>query len=187
MIGERRQDLVGAHGRHERVVGEADAHDDGVAGERPRLLRLGVAVGARSRFLGRVLLADEDLQAADERLRVEVLDAVCVDRVDRGLERVEALEHDVDDRPVERGLPLAQKLEDVLHLVRERRDGGVAHRRGHPLERVRAAEDLVDRVAVGGVFLDADDGEVERLEVLARLREEHGEVLGRVHVHATFR
>ena len=73
---------------------------------------------------------------------------------------------------------LAQQLEDVLHLVRERRHAGEAHRRAHALQRVRDAEDLVDRLLVVGGLLDADDGEVELLQVLAALGQEHREVLG---------
>jgi hypothetical protein len=48
-------------------------------------------------------------------------------------------------------------------------------------------EDLVDRLLVVGALLDADDGEVELLEVLAPLREEHGEILGRFHYDWLFR
>jgi hypothetical protein len=50
---------------------------------------------------------------------------------------------------------------------------------------VRDAEDLVDRLPVLGVLLDADHGKVQLLEVLARLREEHVEVL--IEVHQLFR
>ena len=52
-----------------------------------------------------------------------------------------------------------------------------------PFMRVRDAEDLVDRLRVVGRLLDPDDGEVELLQVLAPLGEEHGEVL----VHQLFR
>jgi hypothetical protein len=43
------------------------------------------------------------------------------------------------------------------------------------------AEDLVDRLLVVGRLLDADDGEIELLEVLAALGQEHGEILGGLH------
>ena len=96
-------------------------------------------------------------------------------------QRVEALEQHVDRVALEAALALAQQLEDVLHAVRERGHAVEAHRRAHALQRVRDAEDLVDRLAVVGRLLDADDGEVELLEVLARLGEEHRQVLGDVH------
>jgi hypothetical protein len=46
---------------------------------------------------------------------------------------------------------------------------------------VRDAKDLVDGLAVVGRLLDAHDGEVELLEVLARLGHEHRQVLGGIH------
>ena len=95
--------------------------------------------------------------------------------------RVEAEEQHVDGLALQPALAPAQQLEDVLHLVRERRHAGEAHRRAHALPRVRDAEDLVDRLRIVGLLLDADDREVELLEVLAALGEEHGEVLGDVH------
>ena len=65
--------------------------------------------------------------------------------------------------------------------MRERRHAGEAHRRAHALHRVRDAEDLVDRLLVVRGLLDADDREVELLQVLAALGQEHGEVLGDLH------
>ena len=109
------------------------------------------------------------------------LGAVGVDRVDGGLQRVEALEQHVDRLAAEAVGALAQQLEDVLHLVRQRGHAGEAHRRAHALHRVRDPEDLVDRLLVVGLLLDPHDGEVELLEVLATLREEHREVLGGLH------
>jgi hypothetical protein len=50
---------------------------------------------------------------------------------------------------------------------------------------VRDAEDLVDRSRVVGLLLDAHDGEVELLQVLAALGEEHREVLAGVHRSAS--
>jgi hypothetical protein len=46
---------------------------------------------------------------------------------------------------------------------------------------VRDPEDRVDRGLVVRLLLDLDDGEVELLEVLTALREEHRQVLGGVH------
>ena len=120
-------------------------------------------------------------------LRLDLLLAALVDRVDRGREGVEALEQDVDRLAGKAALALAQELEDVLHLVREGRHAGEAHRRAHALQRVRDPEDLVDRLLVVGPLLDADDGEVQLLEVLAPLGQEHREVLGDVHYDSFFR
>ena len=103
-----------------------------------------------------------------------------VDRVDGGLERVQALQQHVDGGALEAAAPLAQKLEDVLHLVREGRHAGEAHGRAHPLHGVRDAKDLVDRLAVVGRLLDPDHREVELLQVLTSLGQEHREVLGYV-------
>jgi hypothetical protein len=111
----------------------------------------------------------------------EALLARRVDALDRALERVQALQQDVDRLVREAARALAQQLEDVLHLVGERRHGGEAHGRAHALQGVGDAEDLVDRLAVLRVLLDAHDGEVQLLEVLAALREEHRQVAGGVH------
>jgi hypothetical protein len=46
---------------------------------------------------------------------------------------------------------------------------------------VRDPEDRVDRGLIVGLLLDLHDGEVELLEVLAPLRQEHRQVLGGVH------
>ena len=125
--------------------------------------------------------ADEALELRPQRGRVEALLAVGGDRLHGARQRVEALQQDVDGRAAEPALALAQQLEDVLHLVRERRHALEAHRGAHPFHRVRDAEDLVDRVAVVGALLDAHDREVERLEVLLGLGEEEREVVGSVH------
>ena len=131
-------------------------------------------------LLGRAV-ADEPAQALDQRGRLDLLLAGRLDRVGGGRERVQALEQDVDRLAAEPVGALTQELEDVLHLVRERRHAGEAHRRAHALHRVRDAEDRVDRLRVVRLLLDPHDGEVELLEVLAALREEHGQVFGGVH------
>jgi len=87
---------------------------------------------------------------------------------------------------LERLCAAAQRLEDVLHLVRQRSHLREAHRAAHPLQRVRDAEDLVDRVAILRRLLDPDDGDVQVLQVLPALCQEHAEVLGEVH-QAAFR
>jgi hypothetical protein len=128
-----------------------------------------------------VLLADEAAEALDQLGRVEVLGPVAVDRVDRARERVEAGQQDVDDLAGEARPALAQQLEDVLHLVRQGRHALEAHGRGHALQRVGDAEDRVDGLAVVGRLLEAHDGQVQLLEVLPALGQEHREVLGGVH------
>ena len=184
VLAERGEHHEGAHGRHERVLGRASPTTCTTRAPAATAAAAISAAGAPARLDGagdRLRRADERLQALDERGGVEVLGAVGLDRVDGRLERVEALEQDVDRGAVEAAAALAQQLEDVLHLVRERRHALEAHRRAHALQGVRDAEDLVDRLAVVGRLLDPDDGEVELLEVLAGLGQEHREVLGDVH------
>ena len=157
--------------------------DAGIAGGGQDHGRVGTAAGDLGLRLGR---AHERLEALDEGLRLHVLGAVGLDRVDRVGQRVEALEQHVDGGALEPALALAQELEDVLHLVREGRHAGEAHRRAHALQGVRDPEDLVERLVVVAVLLDPDDREVELLEVLTRFGEEHGQVVGVLH-QAVFR
>ena len=183
-LGDRRQHHVAAHGRHRDVLVE-DRRDLDHA---PAVGQLGQVVrgrrGTRSlRLLNRRALAHEALQALDQRLRLDRLLAGLVDRLDRRGQRVEAVEQHVDRRALEPTTPLAQQFEDVLHLMRKRRHTGEAHRRAHPLHGVRDTENLVDRLRVVGGFLDPDHCEVELLQVLTPLGQEHGEVL----VHQPFR
>ena len=70
--------------------------------------------------------------------------------------------------------------------MRERGDVREAHRGTHALEGVCGPEVLVDRRAIVGHLLDADNGKVQLLEVLTRLREEHRQILGNIH-QAAFR
>ena len=128
-----------------------------------------------------VAAADQAAEALDEHRRVEALGAVGVDRVDRARERVQAGEQDVDDLAGQARAALAQQLEDVLHLVREGRHALEAHGRGHALQGMGDAEDRVDGLAIVGRLLEAHDGEVELLEVLPALGQEHRKVLGGVH------
>ena len=185
-VGGGGDDHVGAHRGHQRVVGQrdpgvqhrvarADRLDDG---RRHRCGRR--AAVARDLLVGGAV-ADEALQALDQRRRLQVLDAVGLDGVRGAREGVEALEQDVDRLARQAARALAQQLEDVLHLVGEGGHAREAHGRAHALQRMGDAEDLVDRRAVVGLLLDPHDGEVELLQVLAALGEEHREVLAGVH------
>ena len=181
MLGDGGQDLEGAHGRHLRVGRQRGVdlqHGVPVADRRE--------LGRRRRGLGLdrvavVAAADEAAEALDERRRIEALGAVGVDGVDRARERVQAGEQDVDDLAGQARAALAQQLEDVLHLVREGRHALEAHGRGHALQGVGDAEDRVDGLAILGRLLEAHDGEVELLEVLPALGQEHRKVLGGIH------
>jgi hypothetical protein len=181
-LGQRREDHVRAHGGHLRVRGErgADLHDAAAVGLVGQVGGRALGGVVRRGLLG-LVGAHEALEALDQRLRRDVLLAGLVDRVQRGRQHVEALEADVDGLALEAAAPLAQQLEDVLHLVGQRGHAGEAHRRAHALQRVRAAEDLVDRVLVVRALLDPNDRQVELLQVLAALGEEHREVLGDLH------
>jgi hypothetical protein len=135
---------------------------------------------AVDRLLGRAG-ADQVAQAADQLGRVELLHAVRLDRFDRLRERVEAGQHRGDGIFGEAAGALTEQLEHILHLMRELGDRGEAHRGAHPLEGVRDPEDPVDGVAVGRVVLQLHDRDVQFLQMLPRLGEEHGHVLGGVH------
>ena len=141
---------VGAHGGHLDVVGQrrADLHDAAAVGHLGevdgRLGGLGSALRPRSASRSRT----RPLQALDQRLGVDLLLAARLDRVDGGgRARRGTRAGRRSPRAARPPLALAQQLEDVLHLVRERRHAGEAHRRAHALQRVRDAEDLVDRLA----------------------------------------
>ena len=183
-LGDRRQHHVAAHGRHRDVLVEdrRDLDHAAAVGQLGQVVRGRRGAGPLG-LLHRRALAHEALQPLDQRLRLDRLLAGLVDRLDRRRQRVEAVEQHVDRGPLEPAAALAQQLEDILHLMRERRHTGEAHRRAHPLHGVRDTENLVDRLRVVGRFLDPDHGEVELLQVLTPLGQEHGEVL----VHQPFR
>ncbi len=176
---DHRQDHVGPHGRHRDVVVErrGDLDHPAAVGQLGELAgQRGVGADELGLLLGRAI-AHQSTQALDQGLRLDVLLAGLVDRLDGGRQRVQALEEDVDRDPLQTALALAQKLEHVLHLVRERRHVGEAHRRAHALQGMRDPEDLVDDVLVVGGLLDLDDREVELLNVLTPLGQEHREIL----------
>ena len=125
--------------------------------------------------------AHETAQAGHQRLVLDAFLALGLDGYDRRRERVHAFEENIDRLALETPGALAKQLEHVLHRVRQLGDTGEAHRRAHPLEGVGDAEDQIDRLAVGWVLFDRDDGEVELLQVLARLGQEHRQVVANVH------
>ncbi len=191
VIGERGEQHVSADRRHHHVVVElGDDVQDACARllcgthrgrfVRDRRLCSGGELLGGGRLLG-VAGADETSQAFDQGHRVELLAAIGLDRFDRLRQRVEAGEDRVDGVLAEPAGPLAEQLEHLLHLMGQLRDRGEPHRGAHALEGMGDAEDLVERRTIRGVLLQLDHGEVEFLEVLARLRQEHGHVLGGVH------
>ena len=107
--------------------------------------------------------------------------AVGLDLVGHPLEGVEAGEQRVERVAPEPVGPRLHALHHVLHLVREGGHAGEAHGRAHALEGVGDAEDLVDRLRVGRVLLDLDESQVEALEVLPGLRQEHRQVVRELH------
>ena len=179
VAGDHRQDHVGPHGRHRDVLVErrGDLDHTAAVGQLGELAgQRDVGAGDLRLLLGRAI-AHQSAQALDEGLRLDVLLAGHVDRLDGGRQRVQALEEHVDRDPFQPALALAQQLEHVLHLVRERRHAGEAHRRAHALQGMRDPEDLIDDVLIVGGLLDLNDREVELLYVLAPLGQEHREIL----------
>ncbi len=184
MVAECGDHHVCAHGGHEGRVVERDG--DVMDGAPVGVAHRGGRRDHRHdvHVLGGVV-ADERLQLRDERRLVETLDAFGVDRLEGVAERVEALEEHVDRRALESTGALPEQFEDVLHRVGQRCDALEAHRRAHALEGMRDSEDLADRLRVVRHLFDADDRQVELLEVLAALGEEHRQVF--VELHQAFR
>ena len=185
MVGEGGEQHVSADRRHHHlVVEDGDDVEDACARlmcgshgsrvVRDRRLRDGNGLFG-------VAGADETSQPFDQRHRVELLAAVGLDRFDRLRQRVEAREDGVDGILAEAARPLSEQLEHLLHLMGQLCDLSEPHRRAHSLEGVGDTEDLVQRRTIRGVLLELDHGEVEFLEVLSRLGQEHGHVLGGVH------
>ena len=89
------------------------------------------------------------------------------------LERVAGGQQHVDHRRRRVQLVAAQLVQQRLHLVRQRGDVGEAERRGTALDGVRAAEDGVELLVVGGVDVELQQHLLHLLQVLAGLLEEH--------------
>ena len=182
VIAECGEHHVGAHRRHHHAGSQLGSH----VRHRDAVKSLGQidgrrGPGARLGAGGSILVSQQALEADDQRGGIEALGALLGDRLDGAGQRVEAFEQDVDGTPADAlGAP-AEHLEHVLHLVSQCGNLGKAHRRAHALQRVRGAEDLVERVAVVRGLLDPDHRQVERVEVLAALGQEHAHVLGGVH------
>ena len=185
VVAERGQNHVRTHGRHQHAVVERDRHAEHLSARFLRREHRGMVERVEEADASHLLLRGpgphERAQPCDQRRRIERLLPVGLDRLRRSRQRVQAGEHGVDRLDRQAVGSLAQQLEDVLHRVRQLRDGAEAHRRAHALERVRDAEDLVDRGAVLGVLLESNDREVQLFEMLARLGDEHRHVLGGIH------
>ena len=120
----------------------------------------------RGRRIGHRLAFGDRAELLDEIGNVyEILWVAVADVVDHLLEGIEALEEDIDDVLVELELFLADEIEDVLHLVRKLCDLVVAHRRGHALQRVRIAENIVDDRYIVLVFLQLQETFVQGLQM----------------------
>ena len=185
MLAQARKHHVRAHRGHQRVLVEPDAdvqdpRAGGLRGVQRRRVRWLDRSDARA-LLVTGARPDQGAQALYQRLGIQRLLSVGLDRLNRLRERVQAGEHGVDRLGLEARAALAQQLEHVLHRVRELGDLRESHGRAHALQRVRDTEDLVDRRRILGVLLQPDDREVQLLEVLARLGEEHRHVLGGIH------
>ena len=100
---------------------------------------------------------------------------------DRALQQVRGAEQQVHEPRVHRALALPHEVQQRLQLVRQRRDGGVAHRRAHPLDRVHAAEDRAHGLVATHPALELEQRVVDGGDVLAALREKELGVLGAIH------
>ena len=186
-LGERGQHHVGAHRRELHVVGQrrADLHDAAAAGHLGQVeRRLGGLLGAAS--------TTSRSRTRPFRRSISAFGSICSSPLSSIASTAadSASRHSSSTSIAVAGqaaLALAQELEDVLHLVRQRGHAGEAHRRAHALQGVRDAEDLVDRLLVVRALLDPDDRQVELLEVLTALGQEHGEVFRDVHLYWLFR
>ena len=185
VVRERCQHHVCADGRHQNLGAQRDTHAEhagtGLLGGDDRSMVKRVRDPYPSHLLLRRAWPDERPQPRDQRGRIERLVAVGLDRLGRRGQGVQACEHRVDGFDRQPGGPLAEKLEHVLHLVRQLGDPAEAHRRAHALQRVGDSEYLIDGRTIRGVLLEADNDEIQLFEVLARLGHEHRHVLGGIH------
>ncbi len=97
-----------------------------------------------------------------------------LDVADEGAKRVDAREDRVDDALRQGDLSLPEPLEDVLGGVRHVHHGLEAEESRRPLERMHAAEDVVQDLLVLAVRLELDEQGVDPVERLLRLGNEIG-------------
>jgi hypothetical protein len=102
-----------------------------------------------------------EIRNVDDILRLAVSDAVY-----HLLQRVEAFEQRIHNVFIEFELFFADEVQNILHLMRQLRNLGKSHRRGHALERVRVAEDVVDGADLLHVLLEAEQAFIQRLKML---------------------
>ena len=92
-----------------------------------------------------------------------------------GLEDVGSVQQQAHRRSVGLALALAQRVEQGLHLVRGVGELGEAEGAAATLDRVRGAEDRVERLRVRPALAELHRVLLDRLEVLVRLVEEGGD------------
>ena len=99
------------------------------------------------------------------------------------LEGVARVQQQAHRRGVRDALALAQGVEERLHLVRGFGELREAEGAAAALDRVRRAEDRVQRLRVGLALPERHRALLDRLEVLLRLVEEGGDEAGEVYRH----
>ena len=121
----------------------------------------GCCCGRRRGPLGDRAELCNEIRNVDDILRLAVSDAVY-----HLLQRVEAFEQRIHNVFIEFELFFADEVQNILHLMRQLRNLGKSHRRGHALERVRVAEDVVDGADLLHVLLEAEQAFIQRLKML---------------------
>ena len=99
------------------------------------------------------------------------------DAVDHLLERIQALEQGVHDVLVELQLLFADKIQNILHLMRQFCNLGIPHRCRHALQCVCVAEYVIDRADFFHVLLETQQSFIQRLQMFVRLIQEHVHIL----------
>ncbi len=164
---------------HDRIGSDSDLH-------RPRWHRLGALLPARTARAG---------TAGGRRLRdalggggVQLGEEAFIHRLGaRGSElhrlgqRVHRAEHQLEHPGPCRDPSLPETVEQVLHPMSQLGHAGVAHRRGHPLDRMDGPEQPADRLGRRRLPLPLEQQQVAGAQVLAALREEQRRVLRNVH------
>ena len=186
VVGDRREHHVGAHRGHHHVGGELD-RDRAGRGASPAQLgddrpALGRRVARRRPPRRRRCSRDEPARRAISARRVEPLVAGRVDRVERGRERVEALEQHVDGRALERRRPrraAVSKTSSILCVSAAIWAKPIVALIPFRECAMRKISSSVSRSS--GVSSMRMTARFSVLQVLAALGEEHAQVLGDVH------